>query len=194
MTVHIRIIRAFFRIAGLVVFCILCLWLAGESVLGLRQVFGRASSGHFMFSMTGSFKNPGPYGGFIAILSSVAVSYTVIHRKSLDSLPAMFRAAVSGRRILRPSFLLWTLLRAVPLLLAIVASVFGLIVLPASMSRAAWLSFAAAMLILGFRELGLKDLIKRHGLLAGAACVFALCLMTGAVFTKKDSAVGRFHI
>lgn len=194
MTEYIRKIRAVFRICGLAVFCILCLWLAGEAILGLRQVFGHASSGHFMFSMTGSFRNPGPYGGFVAILTAVAVSYAVIHRKSLDSLPAMLRTAVSGRRTLRPSFLIWTVFRAIPLLLAITASVLGLIVLPASMSRAAWLSFAAAMLILGFRELGLKDRIKRHGLLAGAACVFALCLMTGAFFMKKDSAVGRFHI
>ena len=53
---------------------VLCIWLMTESVNGLSQVFGHRPSGHAGFGMTESFSNPGPYGGFIAVLMSVSAS------------------------------------------------------------------------------------------------------------------------
>ena len=55
------------RWGRLLLFIAVCLWSCCESCLGLNQVFGHRVSGHVLFSMTGSFANPGPYGGFIAI-------------------------------------------------------------------------------------------------------------------------------
>jgi len=62
------------------------------------------------------------------------------------------------------------------------------------MSRAAWLAFAVAMAVLGFRELDLKPWMMRNRQMTAAVCIAAICLMAGAFFLKKDSAVGRLHI
>ena len=57
-----------------VVVLVISLWLSYESLLGIRQLFGLSSSHHCMFVLTGSFANPGPYGGFIAICAVIALS------------------------------------------------------------------------------------------------------------------------
>lgn len=39
-----------------------------EAVWGLRQIYGLASSNHSLYAMTGSFFNPGPYSGYLAMV------------------------------------------------------------------------------------------------------------------------------
>ena len=63
-------------------FLSLCIWSCTESVSGLMQVLGRMPSGHFLFRLTGSFDNPGPYGGFIAMTAATATAFAVQHRHS----------------------------------------------------------------------------------------------------------------
>ena len=46
-----------------------------EGILGFVQVTGLGLSKHTGFLMTGSFTNPGPYGGFIAISLSLLGAY-----------------------------------------------------------------------------------------------------------------------
>ena len=55
-----------------------------ESVLGLLQVFGLRMSSHARFVMTGSFDNPGPYGGAVALLLAMLAAFLVIDRKNID--------------------------------------------------------------------------------------------------------------
>ncbi|MCM1197603.1 MAG: O-antigen ligase family protein [Clostridium sp.] len=188
-----KIIR---RTAFFLAFTCLCAASAYESILGLRQVFGRAQSGHSLFAMTGSFGNPGPYGGFIAMTTAVSAAYIIMHRRSFSTMGHWVQSLFSchAGAMLTPRHLHWILLRAFPMALATTASILGLTVLPASMSRAAWLSFAVAMLVLGFAELDLKSLIKKNRLATAAACLVAVFLMAGAFFMKKDSAIGRLHI
>ena len=38
-----------------------------EAVWGLRQLYGFSASGHFRYALTGSFFNPGPYAGYLAM-------------------------------------------------------------------------------------------------------------------------------
>jgi hypothetical protein len=38
-----------------------------EVVLGLLQVYGYEASNHSLYALTGSFYNPGPYSGFLAM-------------------------------------------------------------------------------------------------------------------------------
>ena len=45
-----------------------------EAILGLLQVFGLEVSRHTRFVITGSFYNPGIYGGCIAMLLAVLAS------------------------------------------------------------------------------------------------------------------------
>ena len=44
-----------------------------ESVLGLLQVYGYEPSNHSLYALTGSFYNPGPYSGFLAMCLPLAL-------------------------------------------------------------------------------------------------------------------------
>ena len=39
-----------------------------EAVWGLRQIYGLAVSNHSLYALTGSFYNPGPYSGYLAMI------------------------------------------------------------------------------------------------------------------------------
>lgn len=51
-----------------------CLWL---SLVGFNQLTGSCMSGHGLYVCTGPFKNPGPYGGFLAVMLSVVAAWQV---------------------------------------------------------------------------------------------------------------------
>ena len=44
-----------------------------EAVLGLLQVYGYEPSNHSLYELTGSFYNPGPYSGFLAMCLPLAL-------------------------------------------------------------------------------------------------------------------------
>ena len=46
-----------------------------EAIWGLGQLYGYFPSKHALFKTTGSFLNPGPYGGFIALMFPLALHY-----------------------------------------------------------------------------------------------------------------------
>lgn len=141
-----------------------------ESLYGILQILGLKKSGHSGFIMTGPFDNPGPYGGVIAILLALLGAYIIynINDKKLFIKGIVISSAIS--------------------------CVMCLIVLPASMSRAAWLAIGVASLVFGFKELNLANGIRKHKALAAITFVIVIILMTGAFFLKKDSAIGRLHI
>ena len=58
---------------------LLSLWLLFESGYGLLQVLGIVTSGHAFFPFTGHFSNPGPFGGFIAMLMAVSAAYVFLY-------------------------------------------------------------------------------------------------------------------
>jgi hypothetical protein len=47
-----------------------------ESAIGLLQCFGYLPSENNLFPMTGTFKNPGPLGGFVTVGLSIAISFS----------------------------------------------------------------------------------------------------------------------
>lgn len=159
-------------------FLAVCVWTILEAGLGLMQLSGLRASNHAAFPITGSFDNPGPYGGFIAIGMSVALAY----------LASCSRRTRGFYRITMTAF-------------AVSALVLGFLVLPASMSRAAWLSFAvsAVYFLSGNKTLRsrLKDVLPDapRRIIAAAAASLLLVAAAGATFLiKADSAVGRLHI
>lgn len=141
-----------------------------ESSLGLLQVLDLQASGHPDFAMTGSFANPGPYGGLLAILLAILGVYIIQNRKAQK----WYDKAL--------------------LILSTISFVLCIIVFPASMSRAAWLAFGVAALVFGFKELSLADWIRSHKMIAVITSVIVAITMTGVFFLKKDSAIGRLHI
>ena len=141
-----------------------------ESLIGLAQVLKLQTSGHPGFAMTGSFANPGPYGGLMAILLAILGTYVIQNRNAQKW---YYKALV---------------------ILSCISCALCVIMLPASMSRAAWLAFGVAALVLGFKELDLADWIRKHKSVAAIASVLVIIAMTGVFFLKKDSAIGRLHI
>jgi hypothetical protein len=49
----------------------------GEAVWGLLQLYGFRPSQHGLFRLTGSFFNPGPYSGYLAVVFPMALYYWV---------------------------------------------------------------------------------------------------------------------
>lgn len=166
-----------------------------EAVWGLEQLYGFQASQHGRFKLTGSFFNPGPYAGYLAIVAPVAFCYLLSDYRALQ------------RKFCRryfPFYLRWALsaLTALGILLA----------LPAAMSRAAWIAaLGGCGLVLGVRnyELGIKNRkgackkrcvalgarvkVRRAALAFVAVVALAACTV-GAYFLKKDSADGRLLI
>ena len=66
-------------IASIVVIC------AYESILGVFQLIGCRPSNHYLYAITGSFDNPGPYGGFLAICVSVIGAYVINNKPQADT-------------------------------------------------------------------------------------------------------------
>jgi len=141
-----------------------------ESGLGVAQAFGWRASRHLAFGMTGTFANPGPYGGCVAVMLSVLAAFIALKK---DSSEKMEKALV------------W---------LSAASCCMCVVVLPASMSRAAWLALAVAAICFGFKEMGLGGWLRRHGWLGAGCALVVAALIVGAFFLKKDSAVGRLHI
>lgn len=157
-----------------------------ESVWGIGQLYGILSSNHHIFNITGSFFNPGPYGGYIAM--SMPMSFYFIlkdwgvlkqSKKKLDFISIRWFASCL-------SFIL------------------SLIVLPATMSRASWLaaiSGCTIALILNFGHTHKEYLVfalTKHktkiGLFFGSFLVLASIGLYGIYHLKKNSADGRFFI
>ena len=63
------------KIAIFVHIIISCLIIIGgyEAFLGFRQLYGFSVSNHSLYALTGSFYNPGPYMGYLAMVLPVCV-------------------------------------------------------------------------------------------------------------------------
>lgn len=157
-----------------------------EASVGLRQAYGLAPSLHGLFSVTGTFFNPGPYAGFIAMGMTTALGFVIRHRR-------MVARTVSSRRY-TPAVVVFRLLPFVAASLALLAAV---VVLPATESRAAWLAAATGTLVAVVSDsdcrkaLGRIRLLSLKSLAVVSAAVVALW---GAYLMKERSADGRLLI
>lgn len=153
---------------GMTVLGILLTWLlilagAVETVWGLCQVYGYTSSSHSLYVLTGSFYNPGPYSGFLAMCLPVCLHEWLERGRSIGGYVSL----------------------GVLLLM--------LCVLPAGMSRSAWIAASVASAYVGcmhYRK-EITAWIRKHKVLTMGVVIaisFALC---GAYQLKKDSADGR---
>ena len=143
-----------------------------EAILGLRQLYGFATSGHSMYALTGSFFNPGPYSGYLAMILPVC----------------LYQWLVCGRRGGR----------------VVAGSVMLLIfcVLPAGMSRSAWLAAGVSCLCVyawhmdwtdKFRLLWQQQRQRVVMVVVGGFCVLLLAGYLLFVL-KPDSARGRLFM
>lgn len=141
-----------------------------ESVLGVLQLAGLKMSSHYLYSITGSFRNPGPYGGFVAVCLSV-------------STPAFVRYCQNVHKI--DKLLGW---------FCALASLAGFMVLPVSESRTAWAALLVALTFYLCGRAPVRDWARRHRWTVIAVAVAVTVCAVSAFFMKKDSALGRLHI
>ena len=147
----------------IIAYAVLCLWTVYESALGLSQLLGFAVSGHAGFPMTGTFFNPGPFGGLVASGMSCAAVYLF-----------RYRGLLSGKVRSEGSLAGYAML-----VLSTVTVIAGILVLPASMSRAGWVGLCTALAIYVYRETSALNWMKHHRWLTAAVCAVCIALAAG---------------
>lgn len=138
-----------------------------ETFRGFSQLYGFMESNHSLYAMTGSFYNPGPYMGFLAMIFPVCL-YAYL---SLKNEWVRYFSALVGLMIL--------------------------CLLPAGMSRSAWIAAgigAAYVAGMHYRH-AIKTYAVRHKnrmiVMAGLGFILLTVAIYGAYQLKKDSADGR---
>lgn len=139
-----------------------------EAVWGMQQLHGYAYSNHSLFRLTGSFFNPGPYCGYLAVV-----------------LPVCLWAALKFQKGMH--YFAWICVGAI------------LIVLPAGMSRSAWMAAVVACGWVYWTErIGwekAKAAYKRYKNATipfiAIVAILAGCAIAGVYGMKRDSADGR---
>ena len=153
----------------------LLLWGIAEAAYGGLQLYGLEESNHSLFRLTGTFQIPGPYAGFLAVILPLALHGALGCRRKGKCLRQGMAALCWGY-----VFLCVTLL-------------------PATLSRAAWIAACAGCGIVLCARYRLRArcilYFRRHRRRAwawlSAACLLLALAGVGAYYLKKDSADGR---
>lgn len=163
----------FFFLTGIVVTGLV------EAVSGMWQLHGFERSNHSLFRLTGDFYNPGPYSGYLAIVLPICL-WMILQFADYKK---------EGWRKIKIYlyYLAWITLLAI------------IVVLPAGMSRAAWIATVVScgwvywQQCIGWKKT--KLFIKEHQALTTVSSFLILILVAGALVgiyvLKKDSANGR---
>ena len=170
----ICLLLALFVITGLV-----------ESVWGLMQLYGYKRSQHGLFLMTGSFFNPGPYACYLAVIFPMALYYAVKYQ-------LCYKVKFHFRNL--PVYFLWGI--------SVFTVVSSILVLPAAMSRTAWIGCVggSGLVLLHFfiKNRKIKTLVASNKKKIIFAFAVAILLIISGGFgmyqVKKDSADGRMFI
>ncbi len=189
--VSLRVLLSSHRNLGGWLLVVLCVCGIVEATMGIEQAFGARHSGHSLFNVTGTFFNPGPYGGYLAIIVSIALGYIAQRYTDADRMFGGFR----NIRDIRLRRVLWALAFCV----AACAVIAIVIIFPATMSRAAFIAVGAAVIaiVLGDGRIygPVVDYVRRHGKKGIAIGIVTLLVVCGGLYgiyaMKKDSADGR---
>ncbi|MDR0605918.1 MAG: O-antigen ligase family protein, partial [Bacteroidales bacterium] len=192
----------------LYVLCSLAFVVTGliEAVWGLRQLYGFTSSQHNLFKITGSFFNPGPYSGWLAMVFPMALGCiltTKFHEVTQSfSLTRLLRLCGSvfnrkGREVSQS--LPHITLNSCLLVFNSIAVLCIVLILPAAMSRASWLAALGGCVFIvvmyGLQNSTVVGYLTKYRrrlvLLSVAAIVLFAVALAGLFLLKKDSASGR---
>ena len=175
-------------VLAVILFC--GLW---ESILGLMQILGFQSSRHSLFVITGTFFNPGPYGGFLGITLSVALGFMLKHYQRFVRLCKVARRIPLA--ILKlPDFGIF--------ILSFLSFSFSFVVFFSAMSRAAILGLLISVAVMGVTLPAFKSLRVFHPsenrskkiVMVTLSAILLLIGMGVAYFVKKESAHSRLFI
>lgn len=143
-----------------------------QALYGLGQIIGIYPSGHSHFVLTGTFYNPGPYSGYLAAILPVAL-HKMLSASGQTDCASKVRYHVAWCAVL----------------------LIGCVI-PAGMSRAAWLAVAVSCAYVAFRMYGIrvKSFILHHKCLVCVVCLLGAVGIIWAYLMKRDSADGRLFI
>ncbi len=162
-----------------------------QTVLGFLQLLGLADSNHALFSVTGTFFNPGPYAGF---LSSVWIIGLVIY---------IFKNEVKKFLLKNEHCYGFEETKLLQLLIDYVTPITLisiLLIIPATHSRAAWVSIMISSLVIfemRYKLLSKLFLTKAKKLKLVIIVTGAFLILIGSLTLyslKKESANGRAFI
>lgn len=182
-----RLLGSLSRHAARIMLSVFMLAVVAEAVYGFCQLYGGASSRHALFRLTGSFFNPGPYSCFLAVGLTVAFSRVMNYRRKirLDRWPRNWGYAVLQADLL----LAWICLSGT------------LVLLPATLSRSAWIAVLAGCGGVAWQQGCLQPIVvrlsrcrKKAVMALAAASVLLVLFFAGIYAVKKDSADGRLLI
>lgn len=173
-----------------------------QAVYGLLQLYGFYPSLHDIFKITGSFFNPAPYAMYLAVVFPVALGKALFNENNEDNernerekhsfIPSFFHSYINKI----PSFL-HSIVNYIPCVTVIAI----LLVLPATMNRASWLSALAASLVVLQYKYSILEKIKQvlnTRTKKIIAITFALVIISGIgfglFFLKAGSSNGRMFI
>jgi len=143
---------------------------AMEAILSLLQLIGVAQSHHAIFRLTGTFYNPGPLGGYLAVCDAMAIAFFIKHQLYKPD------ADLISKYFLGTAILLIS------------------VVLPATFSRTAWIALIVASIYIALTCDDVRTYIRRNRRMVLVVCIIVFVLIA-AVFVKKSvSASGRFLI
>ena len=179
-----------FHWGGVSLFLLIAL---GQAGLGLMQLYGFSPSHHALFSITGTFHNPGPFSGFVA--SALPMALGII------AFPALVMDASKTINANHP-VLLSVFIRSLGWITLIAAA----LVLPPAQSRAAWIAGTVGCLFVltchpVFKSFwhSLKNKLHSFSIPMRVLCLLAILLVVlvigfGLYTIKKGSADGRLLI
>lgn len=151
-----------------------------EVIWGTGQLYGWIESHHTLFRLTGSFFNPGPYSGYLAVCLPLCLGWILRYGRSKSE------DRWEKRRLY---YFAWICLVAI------------LTILPSGMSRSAWIAAATGCVWVYGMEKNKFRVGKTAGLhilpavmLVCVVLVAAIAIGAAAYHLKKDSADGRLWI
>lgn len=183
--IYFRLVLSVVKVSEYVFSLFLILTALVESTWGLRQLYGLIPSQHSFFLLTGSFFNPGPFSGYLAMVTPMAFYYLL-----------------SDYKVWNRKFNLQYGLFYLRWLVSAATLIAVLLVLPAAMSRAAWLAALGGCGVVLFlkikHKLRIKEFVQKYRVrilkVAGVVFVLLIAGIWGMYSLKKDSADGRILI
>jgi tetratricopeptide (TPR) repeat protein len=177
------------------IFCFfLALTALAETAWGFLQLYGYQYSQHHLFRLTGSFFNPGPYAGYLAVVFPLALAFAwngnaTPKMRDRNSWPLTF------------GFPPVAISRVAVKWISALACIAILSVLPAAMSRASWLAVVSGSAVVWLLRTKAKNarlsawLIRpKNRVAVYAIIVSAAVALAGMYLFKKKSADGRVLI
>ena len=176
-----------------------------ETIWGMMQLYGFSTSQHSLFKLTGSFFNPSPFAGYIAIVFPLALTYFCERKKHQPTKKTVIIDIVNN---LLQFFKIHIIVDfSIPLLkkwLGIITCVATILVLPATMCRASWLALVAGSIVVIIGQQQNVSILKKNLFnhkntrLKNVVYTLIISLMifsfVGMYYLKKDSADGRLLI